>query len=168
MTRVVLDTVAVADLPNHFQIEHRALVEPLRLEQLPFRFEQAAIPRELLLNRLHRLLGPIARGHEVRLRIDRNLVETTNDLAGQRVEPGELVYLVAKQSDAQRVLFVRRHDLDDVAANAERAAPEFGVVALVLNFNQLAEDLIPPDPLAHLKRQQHPVVRLRRSETVDT
>ena len=34
--RIVLDAVAVADLTHHLQIEHRALVQPLRLEQLAF------------------------------------------------------------------------------------------------------------------------------------
>src|SRR5262245_23788084 len=168
MARVVLDAVAVADLPNHLEIEHRALMEALGLEQLPFRFEQAAIPRELFLDRLHRLLGPIARRHEVRLRIDGHLVETTNHFTGQRIEPRELVHLVTKQPNTQRVLLVRRHDLDDVAPDSERTAAEFGVVALVLDFNELAEDLIAPDSLAYLQGQQHSVVRLWRPEAVDT
>ena len=91
----------------------------------------------------------------MRLRVDRHLVETPDDLAGQRVEPGQLVHLVAEQADAQRVLFVRRHHLDDVAADAEGAAAELDVVALVLDLDQLAQDLVAIDPLAHLERQQH-------------
>ena len=39
MPRVVLDAVAVADLANHLEVEHRPLVQPLRLEQLAFRLE---------------------------------------------------------------------------------------------------------------------------------
>ena len=126
-----------------------------------------AVPLELLLDRLDRQLRAIARGHEVRLRVDRHLVEPSDHLAGQRIEPGELVDLVAEQPDPQRVLFVGRHHLDDVAADAEGAAPELRVVALVLDLDQLAEDLIAIDALPHLQRQQHPVVRLRRSEAVD-
>ena len=52
-------------------------------------------------------------------------------------------------------------DFDDVAADAERAASELVVVALVLDFHQLAQDLLPVDALAQLQRQQHAVVRLR-------
>ena len=37
---VVLDAVAVADLANHLEIEHRALVQPLCLEQFALRLEQ--------------------------------------------------------------------------------------------------------------------------------
>ena len=113
-------------------------------------------------------LRAVARRHEVRLRIDGNLVEPAEHLAGERIEPRELVDLVAEQSDAQRVLFVRGHDLDNVAADTEGAAPEFRVVALVLNLDQLAEDLIAVDPLPHLERQQHPVIGLGRTEAVDT
>ena len=39
MARVVFDAVAVADLADHFQIEHGALVEALRFDQLAFLFE---------------------------------------------------------------------------------------------------------------------------------
>ena len=39
VARVVLDAVAVADLPHHLEVEHRPLVQPLRLEQLALRFE---------------------------------------------------------------------------------------------------------------------------------
>jgi hypothetical protein len=41
------------------------------------------------------------------------------------------------------------------------------VVALVLDLDELAEDLVAADPLAALERQQHAVVRLRGAEAVD-
>ena len=103
----------------------------------------------------------------MRLRVDGNLVQTANDLSGQWVEPGKLVDLVAKQTNSERVLFVRRHDFDDVAANTERAAPELHVVSFVLDLDQLAQDLVAIDPLTELQRQQQTVVRLGRAQTVD-
>ena len=99
--------------------------------------------------------------------IDRHAVVATQRLAGERVEGHQLVDLVAEQPDAQRRLFVGRVDLDDVAANAEGATPELDVVALVLDLDQLAQDVIPPDPLAALERQQQAVVRLGRTQAVD-
>ena len=39
MARVVLDAVAVADLLDHLEIEHRPLMQPLRLEDLALRLE---------------------------------------------------------------------------------------------------------------------------------
>jgi hypothetical protein len=65
MPRVVLDAVAVADLPDHLEIEHRALMETLGLQQLPLGFELTAVPLQFLLDRLDRPPRPITRGHEV-------------------------------------------------------------------------------------------------------
>ena len=159
--------MAVADLLHHLEIEHRALVQALGLEELAFGLELTPPLGQLGANRLDGFLETIAAGHEVRLGIHRHAVVATERLAGERVEGHQLVDLVAEQPDAQRHLFVGRIDLDDVAANAEGATPELHVVALVLDLDQLAQDLIAPDPLAALERQQQAVVRLRRTKAVD-
>ena len=49
MPGVVLDAVAVSDLLDHLEVEHRPLMQPLRFEDLAFRFELLAIPRQLSL-----------------------------------------------------------------------------------------------------------------------
>src|SRR4029450_14091980 len=102
---------------------------------------------ELTLDRFRGELRPVTRGHEVRLRIDGDLVEAAKDFSCQRIEPRKLVDLVAKETDSQRMLFVRRNHFDDVAANAERAAPELHVVAFVLDLDELPQDLAATDPL---------------------
>ena len=61
----------------------------------------------------------------------------------------------------------RRIDLDDVAADAEGAAGEVVVVALVLDFDELAQDLVAVDALAALERQHHAVIGLGRAQAVD-
>ncbi len=106
MPCIVLDPVAVADFLNHFEVEHRPLVQPVCLEDLPFRFELLAIPRQLGLDRLDRLLGPVAGRDEVCFGIDRHLVVPPEGLARQRVERDELVHFVAKELDPQRLVFV--------------------------------------------------------------
>ena len=88
-------------------------------------------------------------------------------MPGQRVDGHQRVDLVAEQLDAQRGLLVRREDLDDVAADAEGAAAELDVVALVLDLDQLAQDLVAADALAALEGQRHAVVGLGRAEAVD-
>src|SRR5262249_26591453 len=149
---VVLDAVAVANLPDHLQIEHRALVEPLRLEQAAFRFQRATPPDELLLDRLDCPPRAVAWRDEMRFRIDRNLVVTPDRLSRQRIEGRQLVDVISKQLDAQALLFVRRIDFDDVAADAEGSASEVVIVALVLDLDQLSEDFLAADPLAALER----------------
>jgi hypothetical protein len=58
-------------------------------------------------------------------------------LAGQRIELGDRLDLVAEQLDAPgAVLLVGGEDLDDVAAHAEGAAVEVDVVALVLQGDE--------------------------------
>ena len=110
----------------------------------------------------------VARRHEVRLR-DRPRSRSCrrNDLPVSGSNVTQLVDLVAEQPDAQRRLLVRRIHLDDVAAHAERAAAELVVVALVLDLDELAEDLVAIHPLPALERQQHAVVRLGRAQAVD-
>ena len=81
-------------------------------------------------------------------------VEPAERLARERVDRHQRVDVVAEQLDAQRVLLVGREDLDHVAADAEGAARELVVVALVLELDELAQDLIAVDALAALERQQ--------------
>ena len=165
--RVVLDAVAVADLLDHLEIEHRPLMQPLRFEDLAVALELAAAHFELLLDGDDGFLQPLAAGHEVRLRIHRRAIVALERLAGDRIERGQLVDLVAEQPDAQRQLFVRRIDLDDVAAHPEGAARELVIVALVLDFDELAQDLIAIDALPFLERQHQAVIRLRRTQAVN-
>src|SRR3546814_7871992 len=73
-------------------------------------------------------------------------------LAGQRIELGDLLDLVAEEADAPRhILIVRGEDFEAVAAHAEIAARERLVVALVLQCDELADDLAIVGDLAFLE-----------------
>ena len=76
MPRVVLDTVAVADLPHHLQVEHRALMETLGLDQPALALELRPTLGQFGLDGLDGLFGLFARRHKVRLGIDGDLVVT--------------------------------------------------------------------------------------------
>ncbi len=167
VTRVVLDPVAVADLPDHLEIEHRPLMKALRLQHAagPFEFRHPLL--QLRLDALDGLHGALARRHEVRLREDGDPFVPAHVLAGQRIEGQDLVDFVTKQADAQADVFVGRIELDDVPAHAKSAARKLVVVALVLDLDELPQDLVARDLLALLERHQQPVIRLRRSQAVD-
>ena len=57
---VILDPVAISDLADHLEIEHRPLMQPLRLQQLPLRLELPAVFFELALDRFDGALRSIA------------------------------------------------------------------------------------------------------------
>src|SRR3546814_11150724 len=93
-------------------------------------------------DRFRRLLERRSGGHIVRVGKDADIVEGRDLLAGQRVELGDLLDLVAEAADAPRnILIVRRADFEAVAAYAEIAATERLVVALVLTRHEITEVL---------------------------
>ena len=74
---------------------------------------------------------------------------------------------IPEQLDAVGLVVVGRKDLDAVPPNPESAPAEIVVAALVLDLHQLLQDLLPPDPLSLVQKEQHPVVGFRRTDAVD-
>ena len=146
--RVVLDPVAVAELLQHLEVVLGPLPDPVRLEQLPLRLEELDLLLELVLDLVDGALDRLARGHVLRRREDRQVLEACVDLAGERIEVRDLLDLVAEERDAVGRLHVRRLHLDDVAAHAEAAAAEERVVARVLDVDELAQHHVAVDLLA--------------------
>ncbi len=168
VARVVLDAVAVPDLADHLQVEHRPLVQPLRLEQLAFGFEARASVRRA--PRLIDSTASLVRSREV-TKCDFGYTATlssrrmtfpvsgSNQASSSTSSPNSPMRRACSSYDG--------HDLDDVAADAEGAAAELHVVAFVLDLDQLAQDLIAVDALTEFEREQQAVVRLGRAEAVD-
>ena len=119
---------------------------------------------DLLDRALHRaFLDVVVRG-----RPDRDVLEVVADqLAGQRVEVLQALDLVAEQHRPERRLLVGREDLQRVAPHAERAAPERLVVAVVLERDELAQQLVAIDHVALHQHLAVVVVGLRRAEAED-
>ena len=80
------------------------------------------------------------------------------DGAEEGIDLGERVDLVAEELDAVGVFVVGWVDFDDVAANAEGAAAEVDVVAVVEDFDEAAGDVFSLEALAFFKEHQHAVV----------
>ena len=168
MARVVLDPVAVAELPQHLHVEQRALLEPLRFEQPAARLQEGQALAQLLLDRPHSALELLGGGDVVTRRINVYDVEPVEDGALEGIDAMDRLHHVAEQldPDGQRFLVGGKH-LDDVAAHAERPAVEVVVVALVLHGDQPPDDLVAVDPLALADRQVHLLIRLGRADAVD-
>ena len=162
--RVVLDSGAEADLLHHLEVERRAHAEPLRLEQLALALELLQALVELVADRADRALHHGAR--DVVQAGTRDRIELRHHLSGERVKAVQRLDLVAGL-DADRELLVDRDDLDRVAADAERAAGERDVVALVLHGDELADEPIAVDALTDLEGHHGVEVLLWRAEAVD-
>ncbi len=69
------------------------------------------------------------------------LVDVLADVAGEGVEAPDPLHLVAEELDAHRLLLVGGMELDGVAPHPEMAAGEHGVVAVVVQVHQLAQQV---------------------------
>ena len=90
-------------------------------------------------------------GDEVLGRVDVGAGALDQHLAGERVELDDALDLVAPELDAHGDIFVGREDLERVAAHAEGAAQEVHVVAVVLDVDQVAQQLVALDQVAPLR-----------------
>ena len=89
------------------------------------------------------------------------------DGAEEWVDLGEGVDLVAEELDAVGVFVVGGVDFDDVAADAEGAAAEVDVVAVVEDFDEAAGDVFALEALTFFEEEEHAVVGFGRAEAVD-
>ena len=72
---------------------------------------------------------------------DHELVDVLPGVTGQGVEAADALDLVAEELDAHGLLLVDRMQLDGVAAHPEVAPGEHGVVAVVVQVHQLAQQV---------------------------
>ena len=164
---VVLDAVAVADGLDHFEVEAGALVDALRFDEAAFFFEVGLPLAEFGEDGGDGGGFALGLDYVVGLGVDGQAGIFLADGAEERIDLREGVDLVAEEFDAVGVLVVGGVDLDDVAADAEGAAAEVDVVAVVEDFDEALGDVFALDALAFFEEQEHAVVGFGRAEAVD-
>ncbi len=122
---------------------------------------------ELVADLVERALDRRLRGHVLGRGPDREVLEPREHLARERIEMRDLLDLVSEHRDAVGGLARGGLHLDDVAADAEPAAREHGVVADVLGVDQRAQELVAVVLRADLEDQHALAPLLRRAEPVD-
>ena len=168
VARIVLDARAVADLADHLEVELRALLEPLRLDQLAGRVQLLQALAQFLADLVHRGDHAIARRHVVGARINRVARQPPQHPAEQRIDERELRDGVVVELDTHGIARrFGREDVDDVAAHAERAWLQVDVVARVLHLGQPPQQPPLVDALAAHQVQHHRQVGARIAEAVD-
>ncbi len=166
--RIIFDPLAEAELVEHFEVEARALLDPLGLEELSRFLKVVDSLGELDLDRFDRPQRRRARRHIVARRIDGEARDPLAGVARERVEQGQTLDLVVDERDAQCGLgMLRGEDVEHVASHAERAALELELVSLVLHRHQARNDVALRHLLflAHVK--DHAVIVDRIADTVD-
>ncbi len=168
VARIVLDALAGAGGLQHFQVVAGALLQALGLQQAAGLFQLHEAALQLFADGFDRRVQRRARRHIVRIGVDLHRFQVAGLGAGQRVEFGDGVDLVAEHADAPgRVFQVGRENLDRVTAHAEGAAGEIHVAALVLLGHEIGQQLALVQPVADIHLEGHGRIGFDRADTVD-
>ena len=128
----------------------RALLEALLLEEAARLVVEVEPLAQLVADRCDRAAQLLLRRDVVRAGEDGVAVELAHAPC-RAADRSRVIASISSPKNSMRiavVLLVRREDLDDVAAHAERAAVEVDVVALVLDVDERAEQLVAAELLA--------------------
>ena len=168
VARIVLDAGAGAGGLDHLEVEQRALLEPLRLQQAPRAMQLGEALLQLLLDAAIGLFQRRLRRDVVGVGVDLDHAELVGLRPGQGIELDQALDLVAEQRETPgAVVQVGGPELDGVAAHAERAAYEVRVVPPVLKRHEIGHQLPLLDLVATLQAEGHGRVGLDRADTVD-
>ncbi len=167
VARVVLDAGAVAELAHHLEVERRALTEPGALQDSTLGLETGDPLLHLGLDVDDRFLELVLRRDVVGRRVDVDLLALGQQLPGQRVELGDPLDLVAEELDPDERLLGGGLELQRVAADTEAGPGERGVVALVLEVDQVAQHGVAPVLAAGAELEHGRAIVDRGAEAVD-
>ena len=152
---VVFDTGAEPDLPHHFQVEARALFQPLRFEELVLVVQHPQPLVQFHLDGLHGQLQARRRGDEVARRVDGEAGHFTNRAAGQWIKIGQPFDFVVVEFYADCVaLGFSRINVDHIAADPVGGAPQLHVIAGVLQFGQTPQQIALIDAAAAFQEER--------------
>src|SRR5207245_5392091 len=114
-----------------------------------------------------RALDPLLGEDEMLGWVDVHLFLALEDRAGQGVDDGEGLDLVAEELDPVGDLLVSGPDLDHVAPDPELATLEADVVAVVLYVDELQEHLVAVDGAPDGQPDHHLAIVFGRAQSVD-
>ena len=164
---VVLDPQADPRLPQHLQVEAGALLQALRLQELVALLHPLQALVQLLLDGHHRPLQHLRRGDEVPRGVDVHALQRGEDLPGEGVDLDHAVDLVPEELHPHGEVVVGGEDLQHLPPHAVLAPGEAGVVALVLDVVQVAQEAIPAPHLPALEVHRDGAVGLGGADAVD-
>ena len=133
IARIILDTLAHAGGFQHFEIEQRALLQPLRFEQTARAVEIVEPMLQLFFDAFDRLQQSRARRDIMRIGVDLYGLQIGGLIAGQRIEFNNAFDFVTEHRHTPGAVFIMgRKDFDNVATHAEGAADKITAGTLIL------------------------------------
>ena len=168
MPAVVLNPVAVAELLDHLQVEHGALLQPLRLDQPVLAVKGLQPLLQLRLDGLHGNLQPVPGGDEMTARKDGIFGQTLKHHAAQRIDNGNGLDGIPKEPDPDRpLLLVDRKNIDHIPPGPEGAPVKGDIVSLIEHVDQTPLHLLRRKIAPRLQEEMHVLIFLRRAEAID-
>ena len=125
-----------------------ALAEASSLENFSLLFQLLEAVLQLLLNVPNRGAQFVLSGDEVFGGVNVGFEALDQQFAGERIDFDNPLDLVSEEFDPECNVLVGREDFEGVSPHAKRAAHERHVIAVVLDINQLADNLVAPCGLA--------------------
>ena len=168
-TRVVLDALAGADLAEHFHVVPGALLDTLGFNKFIVFGEVFHALLHFLGDIVERVVQPRLSNDVVRRREYHNVQQRSADVAGERVEFANAVYLVPEEfhADSRFVGAACREYLQGISLGAELVSGKRHFVALVLYLDKAFYDLLAAYFLTLAERQRVAAVILRAAEGVN-
>ncbi len=148
IARIVLDSRAITELLDHFEVELSALLDALRLGVATLTFEELYLLAQVELYLTDSSEGPFARRDEEVGGRDANRVQLFEPLSRQRVYAVDSLYLVVEKVEPHSHIAVSQHHVDRVAADAEGGGSEVAFGARVENIDEVVQQFFAADGLA--------------------
>ena len=167
VSRVILDAVAVTELPHHLEVVCGTHAKPLSLQQLVPFFEPLEPFCQFQFDRGRRRLNALVGGDVMGGGVDDHLPQFAYHLARHRVHLQHSFYFVTEILDSHQGLLVRREHLEGVSLDPEFPPGEVHLVSLVLDVHQLPNGIGQRELDSLDQAQQLPLVLLRATESVD-
>ena len=167
MPGVVLDAAAKSHGLQHLKIIVHAHLQPLGLKQLALLLELLQALAQLLLDGFDGVLHLRARRYVMGGRPNGKGLIGLQNLACYVVDLGNLFYLITPELHANRVIRIRREDVQVVPPYTERAALQLVVVAIVLDVDKVMDHLIAIHLLLLVREHGHARVIHGAADAVD-
>ena len=167
MPRIVLDSIRESHGLEHLEVVVASLLQALRLKKFVLGLKLGDALLALFSDALESSFYLGLLSHVVRGRPYRDGLVFAQDLAGNLIDLSNKLNLVAKELKAQRMLGIRRIDIDDIPAHTERSARQVVIVSIVLDIDERMDEVVALERNLLIDVRSEARIVLGRTDAVD-